>query len=243
MVVGLYGPWGDGKTSVLNLVEHALAGADGMVPVGFNPWRLGSETEMFVGFFETLAEALDAELTTGVQKVGELLKRYGGLLKPIPFTGGAVGEAAVAAGGALSETSLAKARARIRSATWALIVRTSCRQTICGTVTTTGMWFAGVVTGPALSEALSASCPAAVWSRLCWTLVRRGSEDSCTRQDADKHATSTGWSRWSGALPRVCRGVPPQWEGMPGAAGRYQLGLDEAAALVGRDGREPQTTA
>lgn len=44
-----------------------------MVPVGFNPWRLGSETEMFVGFFETLAEALDAELTTGVQKVGELL--------------------------------------------------------------------------------------------------------------------------------------------------------------------------
>ncbi|HVA07664.1 MAG TPA: P-loop NTPase fold protein [Acidimicrobiales bacterium] len=113
LVVGLYGPWGDGKTSALNLVEHALAGADGIVPVRFNPWRLGNETEMFVGFFETLAEALDAKLTTGAQKVGEVLKRYGGLLKPIPFTGGAVGEAAAAAGAALSETSLAKARARI----------------------------------------------------------------------------------------------------------------------------------
>lgn len=63
-----------------------------MVPVRFNPWRLGNETEMFVGFFETLAETLDAELTTGAQKVGEALNRYGGLLKPIPFTGGAVGE-------------------------------------------------------------------------------------------------------------------------------------------------------
>lgn len=113
LVVGLYGPWGDGKTSVLNLVEHALTGTDGMVPVRFNPWRLSNETEMFVGFFETLAEALDAELTTGKQKVGEALKRYGGLLKPIPFTGGAIGEAAAAAGAALSETSLAKARARI----------------------------------------------------------------------------------------------------------------------------------
>lgn len=113
LVVGLYGPWGDGKTSVLNLAEHALAGTDGMVPVRFNPWRLSNETEMFVGFFETLAEALDAELTTGKQKVGEALKRYGGLLKPIPFTGGAVGEAAAAAGAALSETSLVKARTRI----------------------------------------------------------------------------------------------------------------------------------
>lgn len=113
LVVGLYGPWGDGKTSVLNLVEHALARADGMVTVRFNPWRLGNESEMFVGFFETLAEALDAKLTTGKQKVGDVLKRYGGLLKPIPFTGGAVGEAATAAGTALSETSLAKARTRI----------------------------------------------------------------------------------------------------------------------------------
>lgn len=113
LVVGIYGPWGDGKTSVLNLIEHALASVDGMVPVRFNPWRLGNESEMFVGFFETLAEALDDKLATGAQKVGEVLKRYGALLKPIPFTGGAVGEAATVAGAALSETSLAKARARI----------------------------------------------------------------------------------------------------------------------------------
>ena len=113
LVIGLYGPWGDGKTSVLNLVEHALAGSDEMVPIRFNPWRLGSETEMFVGFFETLAEALDASLTTGAEMVGDVLKRYGGLLKPIPLAGGVVGEAAVAAGNSLSESNLTKKRERI----------------------------------------------------------------------------------------------------------------------------------
>ena len=55
IVVGIYGPWGDGKTSVLNLIERVLEEDARTVSVRFNPWRLGSESEMFVGFFETLA--------------------------------------------------------------------------------------------------------------------------------------------------------------------------------------------
>ncbi len=113
IVVGIYGPWGDGKSSVLNFIDHALAADERTVPIRFNPWRLGSETEMFVGFFETLAEALDAKLTTGRERVGKLLKDYGALLKPVPMAGDAAAGAAAALGGALSETSLSKARARI----------------------------------------------------------------------------------------------------------------------------------
>ncbi len=33
LVVGIYGPWGDGKTSVLNLIHDTLGKAPGMVPV------------------------------------------------------------------------------------------------------------------------------------------------------------------------------------------------------------------
>jgi KAP family P-loop domain len=113
IVVGIYGPWGDGKTSVLNLIEHVLEEDEHTVPVRFNPWRLGSETEMFVGFFETLAEAIDANMTTGTQRIGHLLKDYGALLKPIPFGGDAAAGAAATVGNALSESSLSKARARI----------------------------------------------------------------------------------------------------------------------------------
>jgi hypothetical protein len=113
IVIGIYGAWGDGKTSVLNLIEDSLSQDPRTVPVRFNPWRLGSETEMFVGFFETLAEAIDAQLSTASERVGKLLKDYGALLKPIPFAGDAAASGATAVGRALSETSLSKVRTRI----------------------------------------------------------------------------------------------------------------------------------
>jgi predicted KAP-like P-loop ATPase len=49
LVVGVYGPWGDGKTSVLNLVERTLAEDPTVVAVRFNPWQLGNEDQVFRG--------------------------------------------------------------------------------------------------------------------------------------------------------------------------------------------------
>lgn len=115
VVIGIYAPWGAGKTSALNLIESALAAAEGVVPVRFNPWRLGDETEMFHGFFATLAEALDAKLATKSEQVGEVLRKYGALLKPIPFAGDAASGTAAAIGAALSEASLGRLRERIES--------------------------------------------------------------------------------------------------------------------------------
>ena len=44
LVIGLYGPWGSGKTSVINLVENALSRKDddgkaGVSVVRFEPWN------------------------------------------------------------------------------------------------------------------------------------------------------------------------------------------------------------
>ena len=115
IVVGIYGPWGDGKTSVLNLIEAELRDTDGIVPVRFNPWRLGDEAEVFRGFFETLADALDEQLATTKEKVGKVLRTYGALLKPVPIAGSAMEGVAGAVGAALSETNLAKERQRIEA--------------------------------------------------------------------------------------------------------------------------------
>lgn len=71
LVVGLYGTWGEGKTTVLNFVEEALADTDRVVVVRFNPWRFGDEAMLVQRFFESLAEAIGASLKTK----GDLAKK------------------------------------------------------------------------------------------------------------------------------------------------------------------------
>jgi len=72
IVIGLYGIWGDGKTSVLNFIEKSLNSDKNVICIKFNPWRFGTEEELLTGFFFDIAEALDAELI----KTGDNLKNF-----------------------------------------------------------------------------------------------------------------------------------------------------------------------
>src|ERR1700761_4554524 len=95
LVVGIYGPWGDGKTTVLNFIRGRLKDYPSIICISFNPWRMEGEQALLQGFFATLAEVLDKELTTSSEKLGDLLKKYGALLKVAP---GGWGDAAIGAG-------------------------------------------------------------------------------------------------------------------------------------------------
>ena len=95
LVVGIYGPWGDGKTTVLNFIRGRLKDYPSIICVSFNPWRMEGEQALLQGFFLTLAEVLDKELTSSSEKLGDLLKKYGALLKLAP---GGWKDAAVGAG-------------------------------------------------------------------------------------------------------------------------------------------------
>ena len=110
IVVGIYGPWGDGKTTVLNFIRGRLKDYPSIICVSFNPWRMEGEQALLHGFFATMAEVLDKELTTSSEKLGDVLKKYGALLKVAP---GGWGDAAVGAGTALSAVSLDELRGRI----------------------------------------------------------------------------------------------------------------------------------
>jgi predicted KAP-like P-loop ATPase len=70
IVIGLYGIWGDGKTSVLNFIEKSLESDENVICIKFNPWRFGAEEELLTGFFFDIAQALDAEL---IKKSDKLL--------------------------------------------------------------------------------------------------------------------------------------------------------------------------
>lgn len=85
IVIGLYGKWGDGKTSVLNFIESSLVSDESVICIKFNPWRFGTEDQLLMAFFQTIAEALDAKLDT----TGDKLKTtFRNVFKPIASASG-----------------------------------------------------------------------------------------------------------------------------------------------------------
>lgn len=60
LVLAVYGPWGNGKTSVKNMVLDVLAGCGDAAPhfVEFNPWQWSSQTQIAEAFFREIGLAL-----------------------------------------------------------------------------------------------------------------------------------------------------------------------------------------
>jgi hypothetical protein len=114
IVVGVYGPWGDGKTSVLNMMIEALASHDSVIVIPFNPWNFESEGQLIRAFFDTLSDAIGKSLTTKAEELGKFLGKYGGVLSlaSLPF-GVDAGGAATTIGERLSNVELDELRARV----------------------------------------------------------------------------------------------------------------------------------
>lgn len=108
LVLGLYGPWGDGKTSVLNMIEEHLKLRPGVVVTRFNPWHFTTEDQLLRGFFGTLASAIGERLVSKKEEIGDALKKYGKLLSVVNG-----GDAATGLGEALSTTSLDELKTRV----------------------------------------------------------------------------------------------------------------------------------
>ena len=58
LVVGIFGPWGSGKTTVLNLLRNNLLQMDSVVVRDFNPWRLSKDSAILLSFFSVLSDAI-----------------------------------------------------------------------------------------------------------------------------------------------------------------------------------------
>jgi hypothetical protein len=76
LVVGIHGPWGDGKTTVLNMLRAELSSHNAFVVRDFNPWRLTTDEAMLRGFFSRLAEAIDASLSTTFERATSGLRKW-----------------------------------------------------------------------------------------------------------------------------------------------------------------------
>jgi hypothetical protein len=107
LVMALTGPWGSGKTSLLNLISDHTKEL-GAIVLRFNPWFFSGTEQLTGHFFTELGAQLSETTDDKLKKIGSRLKRYGGLLAPlklVPVAGTyieAAGKLAQTAGEALT---------------------------------------------------------------------------------------------------------------------------------------------
>lgn len=114
-VFAVVGPWGSGKTSLLNFTAGSLD-ADRVVSVEFNPWLVSSVDALLADFFATLQEKMPRQ---GHGKaIRDAILRYGAVAAPvIGMLPGGSGPAAVAsAASSLGAPSLGSLRREAEAA-------------------------------------------------------------------------------------------------------------------------------
>lgn len=91
--VGLYGAWGSGKTSLLNMViEQVEHRSTDVVILRFNPWLCSDPKQLITQFFKQLASAIKIKKPTA-DTVCELVDQYADLFDAanlIPYAGTAI---------------------------------------------------------------------------------------------------------------------------------------------------------
>ncbi|ALU75641.1 hypothetical protein AUW17_10420 [Tenacibaculum dicentrarchi] len=96
LTIGVYGKWGEGKTSFLNLIDKGIdsgekeKGQKGILKYHFNPWRYSTEEEMLFDFFDGLSKMMFInKKNETLQKVGEQLIKYSKYAKAIKVSASA----------------------------------------------------------------------------------------------------------------------------------------------------------
>jgi hypothetical protein len=79
-VIGLHGPWGSGKSTVLNFVEQGLKQAEqdtdnALLVVRFEPWIISGHQDVTAAFMKLLAEKLRSTAQNRAKKIGKAALR------------------------------------------------------------------------------------------------------------------------------------------------------------------------
>jgi hypothetical protein len=94
LVFGLCGPWGSGKSSVLEMLLSQFGSTDDPqqpIVFRFNPWWFSGNDQLLQAFLEQLGTVLGRVDTSGRTSVlGDRIRTLGKLLRPVSWIPGAV---------------------------------------------------------------------------------------------------------------------------------------------------------
>ena len=111
LVIGIYGKWGEGKTSLMNFIKQELT--EDIVVLNFNPWLFSSEDQLMKSFFSSLAFELDQSLETNKEKAGKLLSESGQVIGTVTKLVGFSLNGLKEVGDKLQEVSIEKLKTRV----------------------------------------------------------------------------------------------------------------------------------
>lgn len=88
--VGLYGKWGSGKTSIVNMTMQDLeklqcGKEDQMIILKFDPWHFTDTTQLINQFLIRLANEFFSKKDEKLNKIGEMLAKYSGAFELAEF--------------------------------------------------------------------------------------------------------------------------------------------------------------
>ena len=95
--VGLFGKWGSGKTSIVNMMLHeielnqqTLPENEKFIVIRFEPWNFSNTNQLLTQFFIRLSNEFRSIQDENLTKIGEALEKYADafeLLNSIPYIG------------------------------------------------------------------------------------------------------------------------------------------------------------
>lgn len=85
LVIGLYGEWGSGKTSIINItLNHLQQSPIKPIIVKFNPWNFSDQNQLISQFFKKLSATLGKkDHGNDLKKLGENIDAYSKFFEPL----------------------------------------------------------------------------------------------------------------------------------------------------------------